>query len=174
MDAGGYDSILPMRNFCNLCMLLMLVAAATCQTPSTPAERARLAAIDHKLETNPLDTNLRSDREWAIKWLIGVPDITVSICPSILGDYHKYKYSAEITAQLMLGGATFQIENPDKAPDKDAQLFAQAESALKAYKAILQQEPKSKTKSLDEVLEIQEQGNLKQFVLDAAKKSCHQ
>src|SRR5271169_1070628 len=96
---------------CLLC--IAAVSTVLAQTPSTPEERARLVAIAHKLETNPLDPGLHADREWAIKWLIQVPDIHVGICPTILGDYHKYKYSSEITTQLMLSGAAYTIENPD-------------------------------------------------------------
>jgi hypothetical protein len=62
--------------------------------------------------------------------------------PTILGDYHKYKYSSEITTQRMFSGAAFTIENPDQAKDQLAQYVAAAEGALKAYSAILQQDSK--------------------------------
>jgi hypothetical protein len=142
------------------------------QTPSTPDERARLVTLAHKLESNPLDASLRPEREWALKWLIQVPDITVGMCPSILGDYHKYKYSTEITTQLMLSGAQFVIENPDKAKDRMAQYVAAAEGALKAYSSILQQDPKAKSKALDDTLQKQSQGKLRDYVEDTANKSC--
>jgi hypothetical protein len=153
-----------------------LVCAATvnsfAQNPSTPEERARLTSLAQKLENSPLDPSLRPEREWAIKWLIEVPDIHVSMCPTILGDYHKYKYSPEITTQLMLAGARFSIENPDKAKDQVAQYMAGAESALKAYSAILQQDPKAKSKALDDDLQKKSQGKLKEYIEDAVAKSC--
>ena len=90
------------------------------QKPSTPEERARLVSIAQKREANPLDPSLKSEREWAIKWLIEVPDIHVGMCPSILGDYHKYKYSSEITTQVLLASAKFSIESPDQANDGSA------------------------------------------------------
>jgi len=140
------------------------------QKPSTPEERARVVSIAQKLEANPLDPSLKSEREWAMKWLIEVPDIRVGMCPSLLGDYHKYKYSSEITTQILLTSAKFSIENPDQANDAAAQYIAGAESALKAYTAILQQDAKAKSKPLDDDLEKQSQGKLKEFLRDAAAK----
>jgi len=149
-----------------------LLPTVLAQAPSTAEERARLLTLAHKLESNPLDPSLRPEREWALKWLIEVPDIHVSMCPSILGDYHKYKYSPEITTQMMLASAAFTIENPDKAKDQTGQYVAAAEGALKAYSAILAQDPKARSKALDEALEKQSQGKLKDYVEDAANKSC--
>lgn len=158
--------------FAFLISCVMGSAIALAQAPSTPEERARLVAIAHKLQDNPLDTSLQSDREWAIKWLTTVPDITVEMCPPVLGDYHKYKYSTEITAQLMLSQAAFLVENPDKSKDVSSQYVAGAEGALKAYSSLLQQSPGAKSKALDELAQTQSQGKLKEFVEDAAKKSC--
>ncbi|HSY93263.1 MAG TPA: hypothetical protein VK812_18010 [Candidatus Binatus sp.] len=162
----------PLAKSAMIALLCAAASAAFGQAPSTPEERTRLVTLTHKLESNPLDPKLRSEREWAIKWLIEVPDIHVGMCPTILGDYHKYKYSSEITTQLMLAGAEFAIENPDQAKDQSAQYVAAAESALKAYSAILQQDPKARSKPLDEVVQRQSEGKLKESVQDAANKTC--
>jgi hypothetical protein len=153
-------------------MMLSMTLAGSAQNPpargpSTPEERARLVAIAHKLEAAPLDPSLKADRQWAILWLIQVPDLTVSLCPNVLGkDYlkTKYKYSPELTGQLTLSSAAFIIEHPDKASDKLAQYTAGAEGALKAYGAILKDNPKAKYKALDEAVARQEQGQLADFV----------
>lgn len=156
-----------------VCLLCLAGAsAALAQAPSTPEERARLVAVAHRLEANPLDPALHSEREWAITWLIEVPDIHVGMCPTILGDYHKYKYSSEITTQLMLSGAAFTIENPDQAKDQLAQYVAAAEGALKAYDAILQHDAKAKSKALDEMVQQKNTGKFKETVQDAATKTC--
>jgi hypothetical protein len=47
--------------------------------PSTPEERARFVEITHKLEASPLDKSLIPDREWALRWLIDVPDVSVKV-----------------------------------------------------------------------------------------------
>jgi hypothetical protein len=160
----------PSAIICLLCVVA--VSAVSAQAPSTPEERTRFVALTHKLESNPLDPSLRPEREWALKWLIEVPDIHVSVCSSVLGDHFKYKYSPEITAQLSFSGAAFSIEHPDKAGDQMAQYVAGAEGALKAYSAILQQNPKAKSKVLGDILQKQGQGQLKALVEDAAAKGC--
>jgi len=106
-------------------------------------------------------------------WLIKVPDIHVSLCSSVLGDYFKYKYSSELTVQLSFSQGAFVIEHPEQAGDQKAQYVAGAEGALKAYSAILQQKPKAKFKLLDDLLEMQAKGQLKAFVEDAAAKGCN-
>jgi hypothetical protein len=95
--------------------------------PSTPEERARFVTIAHQFEANPLDPALATDREWAIIWLIQVPDIHTKLCTNVLGpayDKEKYRHAPEVTAQLVLSSGAFIIENPDKAKDDQAQYLA--------------------------------------------------
>jgi len=155
------------------CLFCAIATLAFAQSPSTPEERSRFVAIAHKLESSPLDESLRSEREWALKWLIQVPDIHVSLCSSVLGDYFKFKYSSELTVQLSLSQGAFVIEHPEQASDQREQYFAGAEGALKAYSAILQQKPKAKFKMLDELVAKQASGQLKSFVEAAAAKGCN-
>ena len=119
------------------CLLSAIGQVASARAPSTPEERSRFVAIAHKLESNPLDASLRPEREWALMWLIKAPDVHVSVCSSVLGDYFKYKYSSELTVQLSFSEGAFSIEYPDKAGDQIAQYVAGVEGALKAYSAIL-------------------------------------
>jgi hypothetical protein len=158
-----------------LVCLASLTNAQSKRGPSTPEERERFVAIAHKLEANPLDKTLQSDREWALRWLIEVPDISVSICSQALGPKFfntKYKYSGEIVGQLTLSQGAFVIEHPDKAQDFIAQYLAGAEGALKAYKAILQTAPKAKSKELDELLAKQANGQLTDFLKETTQKAC--
>ena len=156
---------------------LMGVAAATTTAadrgPSTKAEREKAVRIAHQIEAAPLDKGLRSDREWALKWLIEVPDVHVVLCPHVLGDFlnTKYKYSSEIMVQLTLSSAAFVIEHPDQAGDPAAQYLGGVEGVLKAYQAILKEKPKARSKVLDALLEKQSKGELKGFV-EAASKRC--
>jgi hypothetical protein len=160
-------------------MLLSLGLVAAAQSgekrgPSTPAERERFITIVHKLEQAPLDKGLKKDREWALVWLIQVPDVSVNVCLAPLGDRkeEKYKYEPEIFGQFTLSMGAFLIEHPEKAKDQDAQFLAGVESALKAYKAILESKPEAKSKGLDDLLEKQSQGKLADFVRDASAKGC--
>ena len=124
---------------------------------------------------NPLDPSLNDDREWALRWLIEVPDVHAKLCANVLGGFLKEKkspYAGEIVRQLTFSDAAFTIKNPDKANDALAQYLAGVEGALSAYNAILRQKPESKSKSLDEMLQKQNQGKLPEFVQDAANKNC--
>jgi carboxypeptidase Q len=163
-----------------LSVTILLTLSAIClaqkqekRGPSTPEERERFVSIAHKFQANPLDPSVVKDREWAILWLIQVPDISAKMCTEVLGGaYNKEKYShaPEITAQMLFSSGAFVIENPDKAKDDKAQYLAGVEGVLKAYQAILQQDPQGKSKALDDLLQKQSDGKLADFVRDASKK----
>jgi hypothetical protein len=155
--------------------MVLTAAAQQGRGPSTAEERARFVEITHKLEKNPLDAGLNDDRDWALRWLIEVPDVHAELCTNVLGTFlkeKKYPYGGEIVRQLTFSGAAFTIENPDKAADRLAQFEAGVEGALKAYSAIVQQKPEAKSKSLEELLQKQSEGKLQDFVREAADKGC--
>jgi hypothetical protein len=142
--------------------------------PSTPEERTRFVAIAQKMERSPLDPGLRPEREWALLWLIQVPDVNVNLCAAPLGDFmkKKYKYSFEIVMQQTFSSGQFIIEHPDQAKDANAQFVAGVEGALRAYQSILRAKPDAKSKELDELIQRQTQGTLTEYVRDAASKGC--
>jgi hypothetical protein len=151
-----------------LCVVVAQRAAA--QGTSTPEERARWVEITHKLESNPLDESVNKDGESALNRLSNAHDIHVPLCPALLGEFNdaKYKYRHEVTRQYMLASGAFIIENPEKAGDTNAMNLAAVESVLKVYSGILQQKPDAKSKTLDDLLKKQTQGNL-----DASlRKTC--
>lgn len=141
--------------------------------PSTPEERQRFVTLTHKMEDAPLDESLRSEREWALTWLVQIPDITVNICTAPLGDYmkKKYKYAPEITIQLTFSSGAFIIEHPDRAKDGYAQCLAGVEGALKAYQSILKVKPDAHSKALDELLDKQRNGKLAEHVQNVSSQS---
>jgi hypothetical protein len=143
--------------------------------PSTAAERQRFLALTRKLEQNPLDKSLYSEKIWAKKWLEDIPDINVNICAPILFgmDFvtEQNKYTPQLSYQATFGSAAYIIEHPDKAGDTDSQFIAGVESALKSYSAIVKSNPDAKSKALDGLLEKQKQGKLADFVRSASK-SC--
>ena len=79
--------------------------------PSTAQERARFVSIAQRLEQAPLDPDLRPELQWALRWLIEVPDVNVSVCTAPLGEFmkKKYKYSPEIVTQLTFSSGRFLI-----------------------------------------------------------------
>jgi hypothetical protein len=60
-------------------LLIPAIAFSADRGPSTPEERQRALRIVQQLEEQPLNINA-DDREWMLKWLIQVPDISVEIC----------------------------------------------------------------------------------------------
>jgi hypothetical protein len=157
-----------------LILAILFAGAAPAQQkrgPSTPEERAKAVRFAHDLESNPLGPQAKSEREWLTLWLIEVPDITVEVCPRLLGSElpDKKKFGTEILSQLMYSEAAFMIENPDKAKEKVSVHTAGVEGALKVYEAILKEHPKAQLKALDEIIARRDKGELQAHVQEAMK-----
>lgn len=140
--------------------------------PSTPEERARAVKVAHDLEADPLAKGAEDDRAWMVQWIVDIPDITVNVCSDYFGELPNppRHHSAEIFTQMMLTSAAFMIEHPDKAKDEQAVAVAGLLSSIKAYEAILKQEPDSHWSDMDKLLKIREQGKLDDFVADTLVK----
>ena len=160
-----------------LCLLLLCCCSLGSsqdqpkRSPSTPEERQRFLALTHKLEDSPLDKSLYADKKWALKWIDDIPDINVTICPTILGEdfaTSNYKYAAAIQGQVVFGNVAYLIEHPDKANDHVAQFAAGVDSALKAYKSILKADPVV-SRPLEKLLQTQSQGKLADFVRESSR-----
>jgi hypothetical protein len=142
--------------------------------PSTPEERKRFVAIAHKMENAPLDPNLRKERDWALHWMIDIPDINVNPCADLLGNFmdSRYHYKSEINGQVAFSMAAFMIEHPDKMGDVVATNTAALEGALKAYRAILRIEPTAQSSFMEALAEQQSDGKLTAYVRELAKRGC--
>lgn len=167
--------------------LALLVALLSCVAPivgtapafakdeahSSAADQQRFVSVVRKLERNPLDDSLHGDRAWAMRWLAGAPDLTVTACLDPLGGVTKthYAYDNEIVAQYIFGMGAFVIENPDKANDMDAQQLAGVESSLLAYSSIKTAKPDQLSPPLENLLGMQGRGELPAFV-KAAYRQC--
>jgi maltose-binding protein MalE len=137
--------------------------------PSTPEERKRAVEIATLLENDPLNKEAKAlSREFLI-WLIEIPDITVTICTGMLGDYSKIKgeYAGTITTQLSFAETKFVIEHPDQAKDEYQVYLAGVESALKTYQNIKKVKPKVQLEPLEQLLVKQQAGELPDFIKTA-------
>ena len=164
-------------------ILLWLVMVAVCvsalpqddqtpkRAPSTPEERKRFVAIVHKLEQSPLDQSLNSEVDWALHWLQDIPDINVSVCPLPLGTLtqENYQYKTRLSVLFVLAMGAYLVDHPQKAADTVSQYLAGAESAVRAYKAILKAKPQAKSRSMDELVAKEAEGQLADFIRDVAK-----
>jgi hypothetical protein len=161
-----------------LCVVVLLVFAAPSlraqqRGPSTPDERARAIKTAHALQADPLSSDVLPDREWLVKWLIEVPDISVPLCTTVLGDLgddKKSSYPGALMATEMASEAAFVIEHPDKAKDRPSIYLAGADGALNAYQAIRQKDSKYQVPQLNDMIQKRDQGKLADFIGNAAKK----
>src|SRR5713226_7658918 len=147
-------------------------AGAQQRGPSTPEERARAVQTAKSLQADPLAPNLQGDREWLIKWLIEIPDISVKMCTTFLGDLGDSKsgYPGAIIATLLASEAAFVIEHPEKAKDVDAVYFAGVDGALHSYEAIHSKDASYRSPHLDDLIQKRDQGKLSDYVRATAKK----
>lgn len=144
---------------------------AEARGPSTPEERSQAVALVHALEADPLNDGARDARGWLIAWLSEVPDITVQMCPALLGKGFESnrKYGAELSVQQALSSAAFVIEQPERAQDQLAVAVAGVEGVLRTYQALLSRNPRARFRSLDVLGEAEAKGALERIVADNLK-----
>jgi hypothetical protein len=147
-------------------------AGAQQRGPSTPEERARAVQTAKSLQSDPLAPNVQQDRESLLKWLIEVPDISVKMCTTFLGDLGDSKSGnpGAIIATMLASEAAFVIEHPDKTKDVEAVYFAGVDGALHSYEAIRSKDASYRSPHLDELIQKRDQGKLSEYVHATAKK----
>ena len=140
--------------------------------PSTPEERARAVQVSKALRMDPTAAAVQQDRQWVMIWLIQVPDISVKLCPGLLGDWGDAKDDnrGALVATMMASEAAFVIENPKKAKDDKAVYLAGLDGTLDGYQAIRKKSPNFKVQTLDEALQARADGKLEEYVRQAVKK----
>jgi hypothetical protein len=148
------------------------LADAQQRGPSTPEERAHAVQTAKVLQSDPLAPNVQQDREWLLKWLIEVPDISVKMCTTFLGDLGDSKSGnpGAIIATMLASEAAFVIEHPDKAKDVDAAYLAGVDGALHSYEAIHSKDASYRLPHLDDLIQKRDQGKLSDYVHATAKK----
>lgn len=151
-----------------------LIHAQSKRGPSTAEEREMAIKAARLLETDPLNKDAKKTREWFLRWLIEVPDISVEVCTDYLGPVvgSKKDYAPDIFIQMTFSSAAFIIEHPDQVKDRIAINQAGLEGALKAYEAIQKAKPKVRFEYLDDLLAKREKGELKAYVQNLALTKC--
>src|SRR6266404_6331933 len=151
------------------CGLASSSAFAQKRGPSTPEERKRAVEITTLLETDPLNKNAEALSRELLTWLIEIPDISVTICTGMLGDYSQIKgdYKGTITTQLSFGETKFVIEHPEQANDEYQVYLAGVESVLRTYQNIKKAKPKVQIEPLEQLLVKQQAGELPEFIKNA-------
>ncbi len=140
--------------------------------PSTAEERARAVKVAHQLEEDPLGKDAKEQRAWMIQWIIEIPDITVNVCSEYFGSLPNPPrgHSQEVFTQMMLSSAAFMIEHPDKVKDEQAVALAGLLGSLKAYEAVLKQDPSAHWAYVDRLVRMRDQGKLDDYVTETRIK----
>ena len=157
------------------CALLTapLAAIAADRGPSTPEERKQALDYIHDLEVNPLGPQAKDETRWLLNWLGDIPDVTVHVCV-ILDKLPKpdKKDAASIFFAEMSAQAAYLLENPDKRDDRQAELLAGIQGALRVYEVLLKSNPKDRQTYLDALIQRRDAGTLGDFVKERAAQSC--
>jgi len=170
-----------MSNWARIVSFLFFIAAlqafpsqigAQQRRPSTPEERARAVQTAKSLQADPLAPNLQGDREWLVKWLIEIPDISVKMCTTFLGDLGDSKsgYPGAVIATMLASEAAFVIEHPEKAKDVEAIYVEGVDGALHGYEAIHKKDTSYRLPHLDDLMQKRDQGKLTDYVHATARK----
>jgi hypothetical protein len=143
--------------------------------PSTPEERQKAIQMIEVMETDPFSKNAEDYRGPVFAFLESVPDITIKICPSVLGDMKKLKGDSGsiLVGQLIYSQAKFIIQNPDKADDYDAFQLAGLEGVLRTYQSMKKSKPKTKFETLDSLEQLRVSGQLANHIATSTA-SCKQ
>jgi hypothetical protein len=137
------------------------------EKPTTPEQKKQAVEMITFLETSPLAKEAKDYRIKLFTFIAAAPDITVTLCPGVIGDEKRRKgdYDSElVTFQLMFSQAKFIIENPDKAQDNEAVFLAGVEGVLKTWEAIKTAKPKAKYPLMDELLQMRHAGTFAEYV----------
>ena len=148
-------------------MVLAASVPAECKTrgPSTPQERARALNYIQSLEQNPLAKDSLEKRMWLTEWIVQVPDFTVKACCKALDSLDKINdtYSNQLRMQAMYSQAAFILQHPNTKSEAEMQA-AGLSGTLRAYKAIQRFDPSAQYPVLDNLVSLEKQGKLLQYV----------
>ena len=133
--------------------------------PSTPEERARALNYIQSLEQKPLAKDSVEKRIWLTEWIVRVPDITVTMCCKALDslDTVNETYSNQLRMQAIYSEAGYILQHPGVKSEAQKQAAGLA-GALRAYQAIQRFDPTAEYPVLDNLLSLQRQGKLVQYV----------
>src|SRR5664279_4489580 len=133
--------------------------------PSTAEERTRALDYIQSLEQNPLAKDSLDKRIWLTEWIVQVPDITVKMCCKDLDSLDKVNdtYANQLRMQAMYSQAGYILRHPNVKSDAEKEAAGLA-GALRAYRSIKRFDPTAQYPVLDNLLTLEKQGKLQQYV----------
>lgn len=130
-----------------------------------------IAATIRRLERHPMAEGADKARMTLVQWLQSSPDVTVSICPAIASPFAAGESPTLRRAlqQHLLSTAAYSIEHPD-ADDPAAAKLSGLEGALRVYEAARGKGERGGAKSVEQLLQFQQEGKLTQYVTEGLKQ----
>src|SRR4030095_9556101 len=158
-------------------LLLVCVLQSQCTLGrglSTPEERTKAIKVARGLERDPLAKDAVANRQWLLNLIIEVPDIRFKSCLGLLspGVGHRYRYSTEVSQQIMFSAAAFKLEHSDHLRNDTGAYLAGVEGALRVYEALMKAMPDAKLDFLDDLVATRDRGELADHVAKLAKDKC--
>lgn len=163
----------------SLATLLILASSVTLpcsaktHAPASPTERTQVLDYVRSLEDNPVSMDSLNKRLWLSEWIVQSPDITVTDCCKSLQalDEVNPTYSNQLRMQAIFSQAAFMLQHPHVKNVTQIQAAGLA-GTLRAYRAIQRFDPSAKYPLLDDLLALQKQGKLSDYVEQQHEKSC--
>lgn len=158
-----------------LCLILLVLslsvpAFAAERGPSTAEERQRAVEVVETLETQPASEATKEGLVWLLQWLIEVPDVTVSVCPQILGsDSEIEDLPAQLKVHHAFAAARHVIETPGIEGTSAEAFLAGVTGTLRAYSSMRRSGSLPPHRHLDGLLEKQAAGKLAEHVRKRVK-----
>ena len=130
-----------------------------------------IAADIRKLLEDPLAPGAEQGRKALWQWITGSPDVTVKVCPNIIGPLTEsnYTHKTKLIILSVLSSAAYKIENPDT--DSLAEQVNGIKGMLQAYQVIKEQEDENSTDPFIESLQkFSQKGELASHLRDEVEK----
>lgn len=147
------------------------LATAVPQDERSVAQR-QFVMDTKRLELAPTAAESLELRQQMIKWLTETPDVQVVLCDVLDLGNGKDHYEPQLLVQTMFGNAAFQIDHPEQKDDALAVQLASVESALRAYRALIDGHPERRLQAMDKLLQHQNAGDLKQALAAVIEQHC--
>lgn len=153
---------------------VVLTASLPCSAKMRGAtnadERERVLDYARSLEEHPLAKDNLQKRMWLTEWIVQTPDLTVDVCCRDLASLEQVNntYSQQLRMQAVYSQAAFQLQHPevkDTAKLQTAGLLG----TLRAYRAIQRFDPTAKYPLLDNLMSLEKQGKLQDYVQRQSK-----
>ena len=153
--------------------LVSHVSTAVDASPASETDEQKFIRLTAQLEKNPLGDPDKSIRSWLFRWLLQRNDLSIQVC-DILGPVWggDAPHRPELLNQYIFGNAAFQFSHRGEKNDKETVQIAGVRSAMRAYSALLAEDPKARIAYFDTLLDHERSGSLSAFLTPKIAEKC--